>query len=269
MYSINNLFCTNVNNKEHDISRPVLPLPRIQSRTEMMLNPIRPTSHIFGESQCKAYQCSINNDITRLPVSQIHGPDGKLYIEHIPGYNLVYLPKSIPIDRPLQIINQAQSKWNNDIFQSTEKPTKPHNAFIKYRSSRLKEIKRLHPGSSQIDLSRIAADYWKIESPTTKKYFQDQYREELEIYHQKQKIHHMAVEHHNKSKPTLTHSSYNYTNNISPTTAGLRLPRINTLDNIDFSVSGSPSDFNAKRRRSRSLPPVNSIDMYPAKRLHR
>ncbi|KAJ2657090.1 hypothetical protein IWW48_004687 [Coemansia sp. RSA 1200] len=63
-----------------------------------------------------------------------------------------------------------------------EKSAKPINAFIKYRSFKIAELKRLHPEVSQTEISRLAGECWKTESEDIKNQFRIQYMEEKKIY---------------------------------------------------------------------------------------
>ncbi|KAJ2537648.1 hypothetical protein EV175_006657, partial [Coemansia sp. RSA 1933] len=66
-----------------------------------------------------------------------------------------------------------------------EKSNKPINAFIKYRSYKIAELKRLHPEVSQTEISRLAGECWKTESEDIKNQFRVQYLEEKKIYDMK------------------------------------------------------------------------------------
>ncbi|KAJ1662784.1 hypothetical protein IW140_004974 [Coemansia sp. RSA 1813] len=66
-----------------------------------------------------------------------------------------------------------------------EKSNKPINAFIKYRSYKIAELKRLHPEASQTEISRLAGECWKTESEDVKNQFRIQYLEEKKIYDMK------------------------------------------------------------------------------------
>ncbi|KAJ2708561.1 hypothetical protein H4R19_004684, partial [Coemansia spiralis] len=66
-----------------------------------------------------------------------------------------------------------------------EKSAKPINAFIKYRSFKIAELKRLYPDVSQTEISRLAGECWKMESEDVKNQFRVQYREEKKVYDMK------------------------------------------------------------------------------------
>ncbi|KAJ1783293.1 hypothetical protein LPJ59_006618, partial [Coemansia sp. RSA 2399] len=69
--------------------------------------------------------------------------------------------------------------------QPKEKSNKPINAFIKYRSYKIAELKRLHPEVSQTEISRLAGECWKTESEEIKNQFRVKYLEEKKIYDMK------------------------------------------------------------------------------------
>ncbi|KAI9480207.1 hypothetical protein BX667DRAFT_212665 [Coemansia mojavensis] len=197
------------------------------------------TSQIQGQLNSAVYSCNTNNELSRLPVSQCYCADGKLYIEYIPGHNVVFMPTALPIETCLKQVQKTHKK--------KEKPkpielAKPTNAFIRYRSYRLQYIKQLYPQANQTDLSRIAAEYWRSEDPKIKEFFQNQYKEALHFYHQKQKILHLAAK----------HQAQHY-----------GLP---SEQHLQASDTHNTVFLTSKRRRSLSAPPEAS-DLFSIKRI--
>ncbi|KAJ2359285.1 hypothetical protein IWW50_000007 [Coemansia erecta] len=211
----------------------------------------RPTSQILGQSDSAVFSYNADDELARMPVGQIRHTDGKLYIEYIPGHNVLYLPASVPIERPIKRMRKAQEKREaQEARKVSNELAKPHNAFIRYRSFRLESIKQQFPNTSQVDLSRIAAEHWRTEDPEIKGFFQSQYKKELLFYHQQQKIKHMAAkfqEQDNIAHTAPASSSLHANNSQSP---------------MDFSNICGPSHFNPKRRRSQSVP-SEATDPYP------
>ncbi|KAJ2311514.1 hypothetical protein IWW52_002690 [Coemansia sp. RSA 2704] len=204
----------------------------------------RPTSQVLGKSDCAVFSYSTTNELTRQPVSQLSHADGKLYIEYLPGHNVVFLPTQIPIEKSMRRLRKSlQPRDPPPARKPTNVPAKPNNAFIRYRSYRLQDIKQLYPNASQIDLSRIAAEHWRTEDPEIKGYFQNQYKEELQFYHQQQKIHHMAERFHAERHLPPPLSNYM-----------IAAPVSHEEHVVDFSPFGGPSNFQPKRRRSQSVP---------------
>ncbi|KAJ2123160.1 hypothetical protein IW147_002853 [Coemansia sp. RSA 720] len=204
----------------------------------------RPTSQILGQSGGAVFTYNADDKLFRLPVTQFRHSNGKLYIEYVPGNNVLFLPTTVPVDKPLKRVRQAQFRKSAQDTKASKEPAKPHNAFIQYRSYRLEEIKRLFPNASQLDLSRIAAEHWRTEDPKIKGVFQKRYKEELQFYHQQLKIQHMAAEY--QERITLPGLAF-----IAP----VPNPYSNTQSAIDYLNGDGPFQFNPKRRRSQSVPP--------------
>ncbi|KAJ2498651.1 hypothetical protein GGH96_004152 [Coemansia sp. RSA 1972] len=226
-----------------DASHSPEPINTQQAEPSSPNSLLRPTSQILGQSSGAVFTYNAYDELSRLPITQFRHPNGKLYIEYVPGNNVLFLPTSVPIDRPLKRVRQAQCRKNAQDAKVKE-PVKPHNAFIQYRSYRLGEIKRLFPNASQLDLSRIAAEHWRTEDPSIKGFFQKKYKEELQFYHQQLKIEHMAAEY--RERIMLPGLAF-----VAPVSTA----HPNTQSAIDYLNKDGPFQFNPKRRHSQSVPP--------------
>ncbi|KAJ2850921.1 hypothetical protein IWW36_001547 [Coemansia brasiliensis] len=220
----------------------------------------RLTSQIQGQFNSAIYRCSSNNELSRLPVKQQYHADGKLYIEYIPGHNVLFLPTAIPIEAPIKKLRKSQRQKEAQAIQKPIELAKPNNAFIRYRSYRLRDIKQLYPQANQTDLSRIAAEYWRTEDPKIKEFFQKQYKEALQFYHQKLKIQHLAAKYHAQSRsvalpPSNPEEQLQAAANSSATSSS-----------AETSDTDSPVLLTLKRRRSLSAPPEVS-DLFSIKRI--
>ncbi|KAJ2816807.1 hypothetical protein IWW50_006369, partial [Coemansia erecta] len=147
---------------------------------------------------------------------QLCSADGRLFIEHIPNHSIVFIPLASSIDQVLGDLRKPRAAAKHSTAHAThvapapavqapavqqqqqqqavqprkpkEKSAKPINAFIKYRSFKIAELKRLHPEVSQTDISRLAGECWKAESEEVKNQFRCQYREEKKVYDMKKAI---------------------------------------------------------------------------------
>ncbi|KAJ2666342.1 hypothetical protein IW148_001060 [Coemansia sp. RSA 1199] len=189
---------------------------------------------------------------------QLCATDGRLYIEHIPNHSVVFIPLASSIDQVLGSLRKprAQSKHSNHTQPAhmappavaqqptptaapqprkpKEKSAKPINAFIKYRSYKIAELKRLHPEVSQTDISRLAGEYWKAESEEVKNQFRCQYREEKKVYDMKKAINATAT----SKRPRES----------SETPSDVASAPLDDMT--------QPAGFNPSRRRSLTLPPT-------------
>ncbi|KAJ2719254.1 hypothetical protein GGI07_005323 [Coemansia sp. Benny D115] len=127
-------------------------------------------------------------------VRQMVASDGSVFIEHVPGYSLVYVPNGCSID---VAAGQAMSGGNSAGGRGNqksggrgaqqqpvmrEKTVKPSNAFILYRNHKIKELRELMPEINQTEISREAGNLWKTESDEVKELFRMKYREEKHAY---------------------------------------------------------------------------------------
>ncbi|KAJ2123771.1 hypothetical protein IW147_002364 [Coemansia sp. RSA 720] len=119
-------------------------------------------------------------------VRQMVTADGTVYVEHIKGYSLVYVPNNRPIQ---QILGGVGLHKNGHALHGTlgktiskkssrmsrEHSAKPSNKFIMYRSFKSKELRENNPDISQTEISCITASLWKNESEEVKERFQNEY----------------------------------------------------------------------------------------------
>ncbi|KAJ2805110.1 slightly ste11-like protein [Coemansia helicoidea] len=139
-----------------------------------------------------------NGGFMEQPVRQMVMSDGSVFVEHIPGYNIVYVSNHAPVHQVLGEMcapqragagNAAGSNGNSKSSHANQTPraprermAKPSNAFIMYRNYKIEEMRRLQPEINQIDISRKAGDMWKTESEDVKEQFRAKYRAEKQAY---------------------------------------------------------------------------------------
>ncbi|KAJ2237136.1 hypothetical protein H4R99_003848 [Coemansia sp. RSA 1722] len=242
-----------------------LPLPSLSSITNplsasLSSSQIRTGSQIMHESDAAIYYYSLKNDeFIRRPLDQIVGPNGKVYIEHVPGHNVITLPKDISLQRFGRRINRKTFLKLQSVEKSSDKPTKPLNVFIRYRSANLKRARREFPGASQTDISRILAEQWKNEDPKIKESFingflADNYQYNLRFKEWKTRTEQKEFDRLDDYDPQGSPYGVNiptpYSSDIQDTSA-----RQLTMD---MSAYGGPANFNPARRRSYSVPPQGS-----------
>ncbi|KAJ2632771.1 hypothetical protein H4R22_001003 [Coemansia sp. RSA 1290] len=226
------------------------------------------------------------NSTTEHHAQQLCTADGRLFIEHIPNHSIVYIPLSSSIDQVLCDLRKprAQTKASQQAHKSNhsqqvqaqrvsqppqqqqqqqqaqqvqqprkhkEKSAKPINAFIKYRSYKIAELKRLHPEVSQTDISRLAGEYWKAESEEVKNQFRYQYREEKKVYDMKKAINASnAKRPRDSSSDTVSESDTKLDKCSSQSTVSSA-----PLPEECMSLADLPTGFDSSRRRSLTMPP--------------
>ncbi|KAJ1643520.1 hypothetical protein LPJ64_004718 [Coemansia asiatica] len=133
-------------------------------------------------------------------VRQMVASDMSVFIEHMPGYHLVFIPVGCNVNMATREMMGGHSfsmagnshggsrKGSNGkgngakAHAVVEKTSKPSNAFIMYRNHKIEELRQQMPDINQIEISREAGKWWRAESDEVKKHFQDKYREEKLAY---------------------------------------------------------------------------------------
>ncbi|KAJ1997476.1 hypothetical protein H4R26_005820, partial [Coemansia thaxteri] len=135
-----------------------------------------------------------------------------------------------------------------------EKSNKPINAFIKYRSFKIAELKNQFPEVSQTEISRLAGECWKTESEDIKNQFRVQYQEEKKVYDMKKAIT-TGLKRSREMSSTLSENDAAALAVDESTSAPL--PE-GCADSADGALAGIyPEGFDPKRRRrSLTLPPT-------------
>ncbi|KAJ2868925.1 hypothetical protein GGI22_000566 [Coemansia erecta] len=145
------------------------------------------------------YHDARSNCLVDHNARQMVSADGAVFIEHLAGYSVVFVPNSLPIDsaicdiasalRPSQAggarAGSAGSEGNKRAAAAAlRKPhvTKPSNPFIMYRNFKIREMRIQNPAINQTDISREAGKWWKEETDEVKEMFRAKYREEKQAY---------------------------------------------------------------------------------------
>ncbi|KAJ2398342.1 hypothetical protein GGI05_000150 [Coemansia sp. RSA 2603] len=123
-------------------------------------------------------------------VRQMVASDMSVFIEHIQGYHLVYVPVGASVDAATaQIVGAAAlngagrgKRGDKAANMPKERLSKPSNAFIMYRNHKINELRKAMPEINQIDISREAGKWWKLESQEVKDAFKAKYQEEKLAY---------------------------------------------------------------------------------------
>ncbi|KAJ2845416.1 hypothetical protein IWW36_004790 [Coemansia brasiliensis] len=152
-----------------------------------------------------------------------------------------------------QASQQQQQQQTQQPRKHKEKSAKPINAFIKYRSYKIAELKRLHPEVSQTDISRLAGEYWKAESEEVKNQFRYQYREEKKVYDMKKAINASNANKRSRdsSSDTLSEPDAKLDKCSSQSTVSSAPLPEECMSSFDL-----PTGFDSsRRRRSLTMPP--------------
>ncbi|KAJ1861047.1 hypothetical protein LPJ73_001144 [Coemansia sp. RSA 2703] len=255
-----------------------LPLPSLASITSRSSSPplspphkVHTSSQLIEESDAGIFYYSLKTDeFIKRPVDQIVGPNGKIYVEHIPNHNIITLPKDISLQKFGRRINRKTFLKLQSVEVAKDKPTKPLNVFIRYRSANLKRARKEHPTASQTDISRILAEQWRNEDPSVKEQYINNFLAENYQYNIKFKEWKLRTEQREFDRlddydPETPSSaiSFGLTPFSSESQPTESMYTSSSAHAVDMTAYGGPSNFNPARRRSHSVPPQSSECQLP------
>ncbi|KAJ2755209.1 hypothetical protein GGI19_001833 [Coemansia pectinata] len=149
------------------------------------------SSRIANDSDCGIFcHDGQSGSTTEFHVRQTISNDGAVFVEHIPGYHVVYVAVGESLDQAIhdsrltapahRPVSKAASRASTAVQR--DRPLKPCNAFIMYRNHKITQMRKENPEINQTDISREAAKRWRIESDEVKEVFKARYREEKQVY---------------------------------------------------------------------------------------
>ncbi|KAJ1885269.1 hypothetical protein LPJ66_010200 [Kickxella alabastrina] len=141
--------------------------------------PITQASHIISEPTCRIYRTTTDSteEATEFTARQLIAFDGKIFIEHLPGHNIIYAPS-----KPRMPSHITKLKLKAKTMD------RPKNVFFMYRSHKVKEMQQQYPKLNQTVFSRIVAEHWKNESDEVKVFFRQKYNDEMKQYELAKKV---------------------------------------------------------------------------------
>ncbi|KAJ2347649.1 hypothetical protein GGH91_001741 [Coemansia sp. RSA 2671] len=228
------------------------------------------------------YRFDETHGASKIKCHQLCTSDGRLFVEHLPNHTILYIPNSSSIEQALcelrkprsqtkqqkhnaslqqqqqqeQLLSQPQPEPQQPVVRKPkEKSAKPINAFIKYRSFKIAELKEQYPEVSQTEISRLAGECWKTEDEVIKNQFRDRYQEEKKVYDLKKAI---GTGTKRAREPSVTLSENDAASVLGNATSAPSSDECG--GSADASLSDVyPADFDPKRRRrSLTLPPTGA-----------
>ncbi|KAJ1643642.1 hypothetical protein LPJ64_004594, partial [Coemansia asiatica] len=147
--------------------------------------PITRSAHVISEPACHVYRADESAEAVEFTTRQLIAFDGKVFVEHIPGHNVIYAPISL---KPQHVLQSSAGSRVAKLRLKPKKVERPKNIFFKYRSQKVKELQIMYPKLNQTVISRIAAEHWKNEKPEVKEKFKKMYQGEMVQYELAKKI---------------------------------------------------------------------------------
>ncbi|KAJ2636376.1 hypothetical protein GGF40_003041 [Coemansia sp. RSA 1286] len=160
------------------------PAPPMTNMSNGSKQPITRSAHIISEPACHVYRADEAAEAVEFTTRQLIAYDGKVFVEHIPGHNIIYAPISL---KPQHVVQTTGSRVAK-LRLKPKKMERPKNIFFKYRSQKVKELQIMYPKLNQTVISRIAAEHWKNEKPEVKDRFKKLYQDEMVQYELAKKI---------------------------------------------------------------------------------
>ncbi|KAJ2784037.1 hypothetical protein H4R18_001350 [Coemansia javaensis] len=144
------------------------------------------SSRIVTEPACAVFRSSgPGGAAAEHTAQQIVTADGKVFVECIPGHNVVFAPLGMQPGAAVQHVGGGRVAKART---RPPAPARPSNVFFKYRSVKQRELQEAHPRMNQTQISRMVAEYWRRESEEVKQKFQLEYKEDMRKYELSKKM---------------------------------------------------------------------------------
>ncbi|KAJ2080531.1 hypothetical protein H4R24_003015 [Coemansia sp. RSA 988] len=219
-----------------------------QQQQQQHYQPPTTSSRVVTEPSCSVYRSSQHGDQITHTARQIIAADGKLFIEHIPGHNVIFAPIEVSISSAMHRHSSPISRVVKPRLRATPTLSRPSNVFFKYRSVKQRELQEKHPRLNQTVISRMVAEHWKREPDELKQRYKDQYKEEMKKYEISKKL--------RRTRPDYEYVESDEVTNRSDSTAtyfqsglDVSVPFVQEPQNID----NARGDISA-RHRSFTMP---------------
>ncbi|KAJ1729447.1 hypothetical protein LPJ61_003516 [Coemansia biformis] len=207
-------------------------------------------SSLAAADKCPIYLVTPDTTVMK-EVRQFHSDDGSVFIEHVPGHCLVFVPNSAYVGQLVNDVHRVRKPKPR--AKPKAKSSKPTNSFIKYRNEKIPELKRLYPDISQTAISRLAGQCWQSEHKDIKLEFRKRYLEEKRIYDlnkdKRPRIDGDAV----SESGCMSDATGRFSAHDMATPNPLAAPQPDSAPNYALGIGG-PSAFQTSRRRSHTLP---------------
>ncbi|KAJ1733289.1 hypothetical protein LPJ72_002943 [Coemansia sp. Benny D160-2] len=151
-------------------------------------------SRIISEPDCQVFCCNKDADPVEFSAQQMLSIDGKVFIEHVPGHSIVFVPNHLKPAQLLAGLGNGNGNGNGSqgrvkgAKSRVDKPARPCNVFFKYRSHKLAELQEKFPKLNQTVISRMVAEHWKNETEDVKNKFKLEYKEDMSKYEMAKRV---------------------------------------------------------------------------------
>ncbi|KAJ1720819.1 hypothetical protein LPJ53_004583 [Coemansia erecta] len=152
--------------------------------------PITRASHVISEPACQVYRADETAEAIEFTTRQLIAFDGKVFIEHLPGHNIIFAPIQLHPHHVLHPATASSSSTSrvSKLRLKSKKLNRPKNVFFKYRSKKVKELQEQYPKLNQTVISKLAAEHWHNETPEVKEQYRKIYQDEMAQYELDKKI---------------------------------------------------------------------------------
>ncbi|KAJ1834639.1 hypothetical protein LPJ73_007786 [Coemansia sp. RSA 2703] len=152
--------------------------------------PITRASHVISEPACQVYRADMAAEAIEFTTRQLIAFDGKVFIEHLPGHNIIFAPTQLHPHHVLHPKTSSSSLTSraSKLRLKSKKLNRPKNVFFKYRSDKVKELQEKYPKLNQTVISKLAAEHWHNETTAVKEQYRKVYQDEMTQYELDKKI---------------------------------------------------------------------------------
>ncbi|KAJ2526719.1 hypothetical protein EV175_007620, partial [Coemansia sp. RSA 1933] len=113
-----------------------------QTQQQQPQSQMASSSRILSEPDCQVFCCNKDADPIEFGAQQLITIDGKVFVEHIPGHSIVFVPNKLKAAQVMANISGGGSGAGQRVKGKSriDKPARPCNVFFKYRSHKLAEL---------------------------------------------------------------------------------------------------------------------------------
>ncbi|KAJ2554374.1 hypothetical protein EV175_002607 [Coemansia sp. RSA 1933] len=126
--------------------------------------PLIPLSEVYGENNSYIYSQDDAGFLRRKPVSQVIGINNKIFIEYVPGTNVIFMPKDVVLSGSVEKI--VRVKRGPAVVRKMRFPhiRRPATAYLRYRADHYAQIKLQFPAMPAEAMERVLSINWRKES---------------------------------------------------------------------------------------------------------
>ncbi|KAJ1801080.1 hypothetical protein LPJ59_000578 [Coemansia sp. RSA 2399] len=152
------------------------------SKSNGFPEPLLPLSEVYGEHSSYIYCQDDAGFLRRKPVSQVIGVNNKIFIEYVPGTNVIFMPKEVALSGPVEKI--VKVKRGAAVVRKLRFPhiRRPATAYLRYRADNYAKIKIQFPDMPAEAMERALSINWREENPDIREWYIGEFNQAMINY---------------------------------------------------------------------------------------